>query len=424
VVLVETTPSESRYQSIIKLVQQAEKSKAPIVRLADHYSIYFTGVTFLIALLAWFISGDLARVVAVLVVATPCPLLLATPIAIVSGISKAALNGVIVKDGGALETLSRAEVFMFDKTGTLTLGTPQVTEVISYGSSSREEVLHIAASLDQLSTHILARSLKSEADSEHIKLSYPEKFQEHFGDGVSGTIATTRYTLGKKSLISKLIGGNVPNEVEDTYKAVSSNGSIVIFLANESKVLGAIVFQDTLRSDAAHLFKKLSREGIKKSVLLTGDKEERAKSIGETLHLKDVISECLPEDKLKYVKKYQKNKTVVVMVGDGINDAPALAKADVGIALGIHGQTASSDVADIVILSPSVSKTYDVLHIAKKTVYLAKEGIFIGIGASTVAMIFAAFGYIPPLEGTILQEAIDVAVILNALRLGSTLKNA
>jgi len=420
-VVLEVTklPHETRYHSIIKLVQQAEKSKAPIVRLADHYSVYFTGITFLIALFAWIISQDLVRVVAVLVVATPCPLLLATPIAIMTGMSKSSSCGVIIKDGGALETLSRVDVFVFDKTGTLTLGTPKVSSIIALDGHSADEIIRIAASLDQLSDHLFARALALHAHEKTLNLTYPSDFKEHFGDGVSGVLDGTKYTFGKKSLVTTLQANNL-EALENISQKASDDGTVAVFLSDEDRVLGAIVFEDILRKDAGTLFRKLRQAGVKKTLILTGDKKERAASVASSLHVTDVISECLPEDKLHHIKNLKKDNHIVAMIGDGINDAPALASADVGIALGTHGQTAASDAADIVILSSSITRVSDVYHISKQTIRVAKQGIFFGIGASIIAMILSAYGHIPPLAGVILQEGIDVVVILNALRFGLT----
>lgn len=421
IVVANTEAKESRYSAIIRLVEQAEKSKSPLVRLADTYSLYFTGITFIIALIAWFISYDITRVVAVLVVATPCPLLLATPIAIVSGMSKASKKGIIIKHGEALETLARTETFVFDKTGTITLGVPEVAEVVSLKRYSKDAIISIAASLDQLSAHILAQALLTHARLKKSKLSYPEHFEESIGEGAYGSVDGKFYAFGKQSFIEKRIP-SLKEAMDTFHQEAIQSGRLVVFLANSKSLIGVIFFEDSPRKEAGALFKKLEKLGISKLVMLTGDKKERAEAIAETLHIHEVISECPPEGKLRYIKKFQKNHTLVAMVGDGINDAPALSGADVGIALGTHGQTAASDVADIVILSSSVGKVYDGVHIAKKTIRLAKQGILLGIGASTLAMIASAGGHITPLAGVLLQEGIDVIVILNALSLGRMLR--
>jgi heavy metal translocating P-type ATPase len=419
VVRVVRASHETKYQAIVELVKQAEENRAPLVRLADTYSIYFTVITFAIALATWLFSHDFLRVVSVLVVATPCPLILATPIALLSGMSKASARGVIVKDGGALETLARVSAFVFDKTGTVTLGTPEVVRIVAF-QGYEQDVIAKAASLDQLSTHILARALTIYAQKNNITLSYPEKFKEQFGDGVEGILDGVSYAFGKKSYVQSFTKVFSP-AAEAVYKDAAEQGMIVVFLASREIIVGALLFADQIRSDANMLFKKLEVEGISKTVLLTGDKKERAEHVRAQLSISEVVSECLPDDKLLYVTSLQNTGAIVAMVGDGVNDAPALAQANVGIALGSHGKTASSDVADIVILSQSISRVYDVLHIAKKTITLAKQGILFGIGASVVAMIFGALGFLPPLWGALLQEGIDVLVIINALRLGKTL---
>ena len=418
VIEVEKLASETKYQSIVKLVQDAEKSKAPIVRMADKYSLYFTGITAVIAFVSWIISHDLVRVVSVLVVATPCPLLLAVPIAIMSGMSKASSRGIIIKDGSALERLSEVKVFFFDKTGTLTLGTPEVAKVLSFSDLDEKQIVVSASTLDDLSVHILSESLIKYAYSKNITLTIPTHFKEYIGDGVSGEIDGVEYVFGKAGLVNRLL--SVPLEkMAEVERSSKEEGTIAVFLAKKNVLLGVIFFQDVVREDAGELFKKLKQEGVEQTIIITGDTKERGEAVASVLQVTRVISACLPNDKQKHVEDLRKSGVKVAMVGDGVNDAPALASADVGIALGTHGETVTSDVADIVIVSPLIGRTYDAFLIAKKTILLAKQSIFIGIGASIVAMIFSALGYIPPLTGVILQEGIDVIVIMNALRLGS-----
>ena len=421
-VKVEKPARETRFQTIVDLVKSAQESKAPIVRLADKYSVYFTIYTIAVGLIAWFVSHDLVRVVAVLVVATPCPLILATPIAIMSGMSNASKRGVVVKDGGALETLARTDTFVFDKTGTVTLGVPTVTEIVSFSKTTKEEILKVAASLDQLSTHILAKALTKFTQDRKLPLVYPENFKESFGDGVEATLNGEGYFLGKKTFVVKVDDKN-SKEAEEAYARATESGQMIIFLKRNKEILGAILFQDMPRPEAKSMFNNLIKDGVKNLLLLTGDKQETAKRVATELGLNQYVSECLPDDKLRHIKDLQNSEAVVAMIGDGVNDAPALAGADVGIALGTHGKTATSDVADMVILSQSIDKVATAHTIAKKTIYLAKQSIFVGIGASMVAMLFSAGGLISPLYGAILQEGIDVLVILNALRLSSLLKD-
>ena len=424
IVRVDTPILETKYQAIIKLVNEAKESKAPIVRLANKYSVYFSIITFSIAGLTYFITGDMMRVVAILVVATPCPLILATPIAILSGISKASKRGIIIKDGGSLETLADIEHFVFDKTGTITLGEPVVAKVLSFSNKTEEEIVSLAASLDQLSTHILARALTKYAQEKKYPLVYIPSIREQFGDGVEGSIENVSYVFGKKGFAESYATQSTNGDIHTVYEKESDEGGMMVFLASKDAILGAVVFKDIIRNDAYTLFKKMRDHGVTHITLLTGDKKARAQDIAAQLAITDVISECLPEDKLQVIKQLQHGGKKVAMVGDGINDAPALVESSVGIALGSHGKTAASDVADIVILSQSINGVYDVWHIAKKTIGLAKNGIMIGIGLSIFLMVLSSVGLIKPVIGALMQEGIDIIVIINALRLGSILKKS
>ncbi len=405
---------ESSYAHIVDLVRKAEQSRAPLVRLADRYSAYFTVITFLFAGGTWFLTHDVIRMLAVLVVATPCPLILATPIALISGMSKTTAHGVIVKSGGALEKLAEAKSFLFDKTGTVTLGTPMVTRVLSY-EGKEDEVVRIASSLDQLSAHVLASAMVFEAQKRKLKLSFPTEFREEFGDGVTGKIDNIKYVFGKFSYICKLVP-TLPENIKKDYEKFQEEGKSVVFLARENNIIGYIVLDDILREDSHDLFDGLRMDGIKKIFLLSGDKQKVADKIGKILKIREIYAECKPEDKLRIIKEIPDIYRPVVMVGDGINDAPALAQAEVGIALGSRGKTASSDSADIVVLGEGIGPIRDVYHIAKKTLAVAKQGIFIGIGLSIGAMVLGSLGIISPLAGALIQEGIDVVVIINALR--------
>jgi heavy metal translocating P-type ATPase len=425
IVIKVTKPlSESRLQTIIEMVRKAEEDKAPFVRLADKYSVYFTIFTILMAGLAFFISHDPIRLLAVLVVATPCPLILATPIAFMSGMSSASRKGIIVKNGAALEALDRVKTFVFDKTGTITLGVPSIHSVLTFSSLKEKEITHISSSLDQLSVHVLAKALIEHNKSQASRpLSYPDKFKETFGDGVEGEIEGNYYIFGKLSFINSK-GVKISDSVTATHNKELGEGIMSVYLANANEVLGAILFQDQVRPDVKNLFENLNKKGIKRMILLSGDKEVVASHIAASVGIKEYKAEFLPDQKLGFIKDLQeKDKNVVAMVGDGINDAPALMKADVGIALGSHGSTAASDSADIVIISGSVGLTYDAYLIARKSLSVAREGILIGIGLSSVCMIIALMGHLPPFMGALIQEGIDVAVILYALRAGTEVKN-
>lgn len=407
--------AESQYEQIIKLVKEAEESRAPFVRLADRYSVWFTIVTLLLGALSWLLAHDPVRLLAVLVVATPCPLILATPIALISGISKSARRGIVVKSGGALEKLAGISAFIFDKTGTLTLGAPEVTGIHPY-SEKAEDVLKIAASLDQLSAHVLARSLlRYFQNYRNLKLTYPENFQEAFGDGVKGEINRITYYFGKLDFLRQS-GISVPQNILKEHEVAQRQGKISVYLGSNGRLLGVVYFADTIRPEIKRLFQNVKAQGVKKIVMLTGDKKSVAENIAKQLHLDDIHAECLPKDKVAEVKDHQRQFGSVAMVGDGINDAPALAAADIGIAMGAHGSTASSDSSDIVITVDNLERVGEALAIAKYAIFIAKQGIFIGISLSIFMMVFAALGFIRPVYGALLQEILDVAVIFNALR--------
>lgn len=415
--------SDSRFESIIAMVRKAEENKAPFVRLADSYSGYFTIFTLIVAGIAYAISGELMRILAVLVVATPCPLIIATPIAFMSGMNLASKKGIIVKNGGALEALDKVKTFVFDKTGTITLGTPKIHAVHALSPLSEKEILYKSASLDQLSVHVLARALM---DYMHKigagMLSYPENFKEIFGEGVSGKIDGSNYIFGKLSFIRKM-GIKISEDIISSYDSDISEGIIPVYLAKESGILGVVLFRDEVRPEIKNLFSNLNKSGISRMVLLSGDKERIAKQVAESVGISEYKSEYLPDQKLDFIKEVQeKDKEAVAMIGDGVNDAPALMQADAGIALGTHGATAASDSADIVIISGHISLVYDAYLIARRSLRVARESIWIGLGLSGIIMIVALGGYVPPVYGALIQEIIDIAVILYALRAGISIR--
>ncbi|MBW7955322.1 heavy metal translocating P-type ATPase [Patescibacteria group bacterium] len=406
---------ESKYQQIIQLVKDAEKHKARFVRLADRYSVFFTVVAFALAGAAWILSGTPIRALSVLVVATPCPLILATPIAFACGISQAAKRGIIIKNGSVIEKLAQAKSFLFDKTGTLTLGEPQVHNVESYSQRfSTKEVLSLAASLDQLSAHVLARSLKGHADQEKINLSYPEEFHEEVGKGVTGSIDGQSLLLGKLAYL-KEHHVEISDHYYKQHKTARAAGQVVIYLATKKKIIGAIFFQDIVRPNIKKVFATLRQYAIR-VIMVTGDKAEVAQKIAHTASISEVYADLLPEEKVQIVEKVQKTDQPVVMVGDGINDAPALARADVGITLGGHGSTAASEAGDVTIMVDNLERIQEVYQLSRRVLEIALQCVLIGMGLSIGLMFIAAAGFIKPVIGALLQEVIDVVVILNALR--------
>ena len=407
------TAELSTYAGIVRLVAEAENDKAPFVRLADRYAVIFIPVTLAIAAGAWLVTGDAVRALAVLVVATPCPLILAAPIAIVAGISRAARRGIIVKSGGALELLGQGEVLLFDKTGTLTAGTPEVSDIEVFGSTDPDEALRLAASLDQVSPHVLASAIVSAARRRNLTLSFPDGVSEQHGFGITGKVDGRLVSLGKASFVAP---NGVPPQARDVRRRTSIDGSSCVFVAIDGETAAAIVIDDPIRPDTPRVIRSLRRAGIKRIVMVTGDHPDVAESVGVALGVDRVLSERDPSDKVEAVKAEREAGGVTIMVGDGINDAPALAAADVGVAMGARGATASSEAADVVLVVDRLDRVADAMSIARRSRSIALQSVWAGMGLSFAAMFFGAFGLLLPVAGAIVQEAIDVAVILNALR--------
>jgi heavy metal translocating P-type ATPase len=408
--------SESAYANLVRLVRAAETQRAPFIRLADRYAAFFLPLTLAIATAAWIANGDAVRAVAVLVVATPCPLILAAPIAIVSGVSRAARSGVIVKGGTAIERLGEARTVLLDKTGTLTLGAPRVEEVIPFGEWDEEDVLRLAASVDQLSAHVLAEALVHDAERRGLRLAEPGDAFEEPGQGIEGTVEGRPVAVGSIAWLRER--GLDPREGEAAGDGGEEAGLAKVAVAIDGQLAGVVVMADRLREDARELAGELRATGVERVAMVTGDRRSVAERIAADTGLDRVYAEQSPEDKLDVVRSIRADPELapVVMVGDGVNDAPALALADVGIAMGGPGATISSDTADAVITVDRIDRVATAVSIGRRSLAIARQSVVFGIGLSLVAMGFAAFGYIPPIAGALLQEGIDVAVILNALR--------
>ncbi|WP_407698450.1 heavy metal translocating P-type ATPase [Streptomyces cyaneochromogenes] len=404
------TAQDSTYAGIVRLARQASAESAPVVRLADRYAAWFLPLTVAVAGLTWLISGSAVRAVAVLVVATPCPLLLAAPVAVVSGLSRASRLGVVIRDGGALENLGRARTLLLDKTGTLTGGHPRVLDVIAAHGWQPSQVLRLAASLDQYSPHVLARALVDAARERGLRLSMPTDVSEEPGRGARGTIAGRRMGVGGLDA-----GTEKPAWARSADNRAVLDGATVVWLTVDSRPVGAVLLRDPLRHDAPRTLRRLRSAGIERLVMLTGDRAEPAHEVGAVLGLDDVRASLSPADKVTAVRA-EREGAVTVMVGDGVNDAPALAAADVGVAMGSRGSTASSEAADIVLTTDRVDRLADAVAIAVRSRRIAVQSALGGMALSLIAMAAAALGLLPPAVGALLQEGIDVAVILNALR--------
>ena len=407
----------SAYAALVRLVEQAQRQRAPFVRLADRYAGIFLPITLVVAGLAWALSGDAVRALAVVVVATPCPLILAAPIALVSGLSRAARQGVIVKGAGAIETLGEARTVLFDKTGTLTVGTPDVRDVVTLGATPSGEILRLAASVDRLSAHVLGEALVRAAREAELALSMPAEVQELPGQGIAGSIDGHRIAVGSRAFLGAE-GYDAVAVAGASLATGHSSGEAHVLVGIDGAVAGVIIMADELRPDAERIVERLRAEGVRHVAMLSGDRRSVAERIGRALDVDRVYSEQTPEDKLAVVRSLREDAALrpVVMVGDGVNDAPALALADLGIAMGAAGATVSSETADAVITVDRVDRVADAIHIGRRSLFIARQSVLAGMGLSIAAMAVAAAGYLPPVAGALFQEVIDLAVILNALR--------
>ncbi|MGV7214495.1 heavy metal translocating P-type ATPase [Bradyrhizobium sp. UFLA05-112] len=411
--IIATRPAaQSTYPGIVRLVEAAQRARAPMARLADRYAIVFLVATLTIAGAAWAWTQDPIRMVAVLVVATPCPLILAVPVAIVAGLSRAAHYGILIKGGKALETMARIRVLVVDKTGTLTDGKARVVAVHAAEAFREDDVLRIAASLDQASKHVIAQALVAEAQRRGLPLSIPADVAETPGEGVKGRVQGSFVAVGGR----RYVRSQLPDPIQGTTEpALTAPGAVAVWLALDGRLAGRIVLADELRAGIDELLAKVRRLGVERIVLATGDRRDVAEAITAGLGLDAVRAELTPDQKVMVVLSERKAGPVM-MVGDGVNDAPALAAADVGVAMGATGAAASAEAADAVLLVDTLDRIVPAIEIARRARFIALQSVIAGIGLSTLGMIAAAFGYLTPVEGAILQEVIDVAVILNALR--------
>lgn len=416
-VLTVTAPArESLYARIVELVRTAQSEKSPIQRLADRYAIWFTPVTIVVCIIAWWISGDATRVLAVLVVATPCPLILATPVAVIGGINRAARRQIVVRNGSALELLSRVDTVVFDKTGTLTIGRPAVASVELLVGSNADHLLALAAAVEQGSGHLLARSTVAEVETRGLEIPRATDITEFAGRGVAGLVDEQRITVGERSIVSE--HHPALREQVEQYLA-GAEGGLRAFAAVSGPAGDALIvirYADKLRPGLESLAPRLAAQGLTRIVLLSGDHADNVALIAKQVGITEARGDQLPEDKVAAVRELEKSGRHVLMVGDGTNDAPALAAATVGVALAAHGGGISAEAAGVVLLADDVMRIEEAVSIGRRTVRIARQSIVAGLVLSGSAMVVAALGYIPPTIGALLQEAIDVAVIANALR--------
>lgn len=403
--------AESTYAGIVRLVEEAQRSRAPLSRIADRFAIVFLVVTILVSGLAWYWSGDVVRAVAVLVVATPCPLILAVPVALVAGLSRAAKSGILIKGGKVIEALGRVRSLVIDKTGTLTDGRARVVSVNVAAGAAPDEVLRLAASLDQASKHIIAQTLVDEAHARGLQLAVPSGVIETPGEGIKGDVDGRAVIVGGVHFVASSLDSRAANPIPEQPAA----GAVVVAVAIDGRFAGQVVLADELRRGTAELLGELRKLGIRRIVLATGDRRDVAEAITAGLDIDAVRSGLSPDQKVLTVLSERKNGPVM-MVGDGVNDAPALAAADVGVAMGARGAAASAEAADVVLLVDHLDRIVPAIRIARRSRFIAFESVIAGIGLSLAGMVAAALGHLTPVEGAVVQEVIDIAVILNALR--------
>ena len=404
---------ESTYAGIVRLVNAAQAAKAPFVRLADRYALLFLPLTLAAAAIAWLISADPVRSLAVLVAATPCPLILAAPVAFIAGVAQSARRGILVKGGGPLERLARAHTVLFDKTGTLTVGGARLLSIEAAPGKSIDESLRLGASLEQASQHVLADAVVQAALTRGLRLQMPKQVRESAGAGLNGIIDGKRVSAGSSDMI---FGRRSPDEwAARPMRRASWRSALIVFVAVEGRPIGALLLADELRSETPRAIRELRAAGIARIVMVTGDRAAAAQTIGAALDLDSVLADRVPSDKVDAVRAEQRLHPTV-MVGDGINDAPALAAADVGVAMGARGASASSEAADVVILADRLDRVAEAIVIARRARRIAVESIVAGMALSMLAMLAAMVGWLLPVPAALAQEGIDVAVILNALR--------
>lgn len=401
-----TLARNSQFQAIVALVQSASNNRAPVVRLADRYAIPFTVTSFLIGAVAWIVSGDPVRFAEVIVLATPCPLLLAAPVAFVGGMSRAASRGIIVKGGGVLEALARVRTAVFDKTGTLTIGAPTITRVLPREPWDEDQLLTRVASAERFSSHVLAASLVAAAVDRGLLLLPAENTSEVAAQGVSATVDGHRIDVGTLAFAT--------TAASETEAVALEAGELAIYVAIDGHFAGTVVARDPVRANARAMITQLRVLGVRETVMLTGDARATAAHVASVLGISRFTADCLPVDKVNAVREITSRP--VLMIGDGVNDAPVLAAADVGIAMGARGATAASESAGAVILLDDISVVALAVRIGQDTVRIALQSIWLGIALSIGLMLIAAFGVIPATLGAGIQEVVDLATILNALR--------
>ncbi|MES2523676.1 MAG: heavy metal translocating P-type ATPase [Gemmatimonadota bacterium] len=406
------TSRESQYARIVELVRSAQASKSPLQRTADRAAVWFTPFTLLACAAAWVVSKDPTRVLAVLVVATPCPLILAAPVAIIGGINRAARRAIIVRHGGALEALSKVSVAVFDKTGTLTVGHPRVEAVYTDDGGDPQDALALAAAVEHASGHLLARVTVAEAERRGLHVAVALAPREEPGQGVWGRVGDQTVAVGSSAFVARTI----PTAAGRVSAMDAGADGLRAYVASSSGVVARVQYADELRADLAGMFDALRGLGVARCILLSGDRRANVAKIAAAVGIDEFEGDMSAEDKVDRVRSLEATGVRVLMVGDGTNDAPALSAATVGVALAGHGGGVVAEAADVVLLVDDPLRVAEAIGIGRRSMSIARQSIGVGLGLSIVGMAFAATGHLTPIAGALAQEAIDVAVILNALR--------
>ena len=407
--------AESQYARIVALVRSAQASKAPLQRVADRYAVWFTPATLAVCVVAWLVGRDAERVLAVLAIATPCPLILATPIALLGGINRAARRNVIVRHGTALERIGDATVAVFDKTGTITVGTPRVSSVVAASWLTEDAVLALAAAVEHGSSHLLARTLVAAAEARGLVAPNARQIREAAGRGVTGCVDGRCVVVGSRSLVLEH-HPTLASDFDALEEGCPPASTLRALVAVDGRAAGVVVYADELRAGAHGVLDELRRLGVQRTILLSGDRAANASAVAAAVGIDEVAGDLLPEDKVDAVHTLVARGENVLMVGDGTNDAPALSAATVGVALAAHGGGVTTEAADVVVMADDLGRVVETMQISRRTMHIARQCIRVGVGLSVAGMLVAAAGYITPILGAGLQEAIDLAVIVNALR--------
>ena len=404
--------AESQYERIVHLVRTAQASKAPLQRLADRYAIWFTPVTLVVCGFAAWMTHDWTRALAILVVATPCPLILAAPVAIIGGINRAAKRHIVIRNGGALERLGTARVAVFDKTGTLTIGKPRLRAIRAAPGFDEGDVLRWSAAVEEGSSHLLGRVIVEGARAAGMAIPRATESLEAPGQGVAANVEGHSVRVGARAFVLP----HCESGVLEAAALEQSDATLRAYVEVDGRLAAVIEYADEVRHELPHVLASLRTQGIGRIVLLSGDHAPIARALAQRIGIEETYGDLLPGDKAEFIERLRAEGGTVLMIGDGINDAPALTAADVGIALAAHGGGITAEAADVIVLVDSLAPVPEVISIGARTVRIARQSIWVGLGLSGIAMLVAAFGGLPPAIGAVLQEVIDVAVIVNALR--------